>query len=134
MDETYGVPVSIAISKGAINDAIVAINQMQYNLLTDYDPKRVQFNNRFKPNILGDSHYYHNKFKTMMKRKKYNIFTDVNIRNTQDKDKLEKIEKDKKKYDKVKRKRAIKEISFSWLHKYPKLNRFIEKKISSYAG
>ena len=54
--------------------------------------------------------------------------TDINKRRTIDKEKL------KKKYLKESKRRAVIERSFSWLHKYPKLDRFIEKTIKSYAG
>lgn len=133
LDDKNGVATSLAISKGAVNDALIGLAQVDHNFIT-YEPKKVQFNNRYKPTILGDSHYYHKEFKNKMKRKGYNIYTDVNIRNTKDKNKLEKIERDRKEYNKVKRKRAIKEISFAWIHKYPKLDRFVEKTVSSYAG
>lgn len=92
----------------------------EFNLSCPYFWKsRTRYNNKFKPAILGDSQYYVKRFKYLMKRKGYNIYTDVNIRNAKDENKLEKI---KKHYLKVSRNMATKEINFVWLYKYPKLN------------
>lgn len=135
IDDKNGVPTSLAIAKGAVNDAIIGLEQSEHlNNFINYNPKQVQRNNKYCPIILGDSHYYHNEFKNKMKRKGYKIYTDVNIRNTKNKDKLKQMEEDRKKYFKRVKKRAIKETSFGWIHKYPKLDRFVEKQISSYAG
>jgi len=134
IDDKNGVPISIAVSKGAVNDAIIGLAQADSNFVPTYKPKGVKFNNRYKPTILGDSHYYHKGFKNKMKRKGYNIYTDVNIRNTKDEAILKEMEKDRRKYIKVQRKRAIKETSFGWIHKYPKLDRYVEKTIESYVG
>ena len=69
-----------------------------------------------------------------MECKGYNVCIDVNIRNTKNKKLLKKMEKEKKKYKQVAYKRSIKEISFGWIHKYPKLDRYVEKSVKSYAG
>jgi ssDNA-binding Zn-finger/Zn-ribbon topoisomerase 1 len=129
----HEVPISFAIAKGAVNDAKIAIQQIDHNLI-DCETNKVKNNNRYKQKFYGDSHYHSSKLIKKLKKKGYTPITDVNIRNTKDELKKKKLEKERMKYSKVKSKRAMIEISFAWLHKYPKLNRYVEKTIKSYSG
>ena len=79
IDDKNGIPTFIAISRGSTNDAIIDISQANYSFI-NYNPKKIKNNNRYKSNLLGDCHYYYNKFKRIMECKEYNVCIDVNIR------------------------------------------------------
>ena len=133
IDDRNGVAHSIAISKGAAHDSIPAKAQINHSFI-DNDPNKVRRNNRYRQNIRGDTHYYAKELKLKLEKRGYNVLTDANVGNTRNKQKLREIYKIKNKYRKSSKKRAIKETSFGWLHKYPKLDRYIEKTVSSYSG
>jgi hypothetical protein len=59
---------------------------------------------------------------------------DVNKRNTKNKILLRKMDADKRKYRKIQNKRLVVENFNSWIHKYPKLDRVIEKSTKSFNG
>ena len=84
----------MAIGKGAINDAKLAIAQANHDL-AELNTKRVKNNNKYRQNMYADSQYHTKEFYNTFKKKGYNPITDVNIRNTK---KKEKYDKDKKIY------------------------------------
>ena len=131
--DSNGVAFSYAISKGAKNDAKIAQKQIN-NCIINPDTKRVKNNNRYKQNIYADAGYDSKELIEELQKKGYKVTTDVNIRNTKDPVKKKKLMKRKIKYLKCASKRSIIERSYAWIHKYSKLNRFIEKSIRSYTG
>lgn len=133
INDTNGVAISFAISKGSTNDAKIALSQLNTSFI-DLETKRVNKNKRYKQNIYMDAMYHDTELLTVLKNKGYKPTTDVNIRNTKNKTKLKQLKLMKEKYLKVCKKRYIVEASFAWLHKFPKLDRFVEKTIKSYKG
>ena len=128
-----GVSFSYAIAKGAKNDAKIALEQINNNFI-DVNTKQVENNNRYKQNFYGDAMYDNKELINALKKKKYKPIIDVNIRNTKNAAKRKQLKKRKNEYIKVRNKRAKIEISYAWMHKYPKLDRFVEKTIKSYSG
>jgi Transposase DDE domain len=133
INDNTGVAHSIAIGRGATNDAKIVQEQINFSFI-DTNTKNVQNNNRYRQNIYGDSQYDSKDLHDILRKKGYKPITDVNKRNTNDETKLKQLEKRKRQYLKKCHKRSITETSFGWLHKYPKLDRFVEKTVKSYSG
>ena len=133
INDTNGVPISYAIGKGATNDSKIAKIQINHSFV-ELNTNKVKNNNRYKQNMYADAQYDSQELIKILRQKGYKPRTDVNIRNTKNKYKLKQLELRKREYNKARNKRAIIEISYSWIHKYPKLNRFVEKSIKSYVG
>jgi hypothetical protein len=133
IDDVNGVPIALAIGAGAKNDAKIAIEQIN-NTFIDTDTKRVCKSNKYKQNMYADAQYDSEEFIQTYQNNGYKVTTDVNIRNTKDEDKLKILKKRKKIYLKTQNKRIVVERGFAWLHKYPKLNRFVEKTVKSFSG
>lgn len=87
INDINGVPISMAVSKGAKNDAKIAIEQIIIDFI-DSITKKIKNNNRFKQKIYGDSQYHTNEFYNASIKKGYTPITDINKRRTIDKKKL----------------------------------------------
>lgn len=133
INDVNGVPHSIAIGKGATNDAKIAISQLKFSFI-ELNTKNVKNNNKYSQKIFADAQYYTKEFYDTLMKNSFIPVTDVNIRNTKDEIKLKEMKNIKRKYLKECRKRVSVERSFGWLHKYPKIDRYVEKKIGSYKG
>ena len=131
--DKIGVPISIAMAGGNEHDCKIAKQQIN-EFLIDPETNRVKNNNRYKQTMFADAIYYETEFKTILLKKGYKSIIDVNQKNTKDEIKLKKQKKDKKEYLKNAKKRSVVEHLNAWHHKYPKLNRVIEKTIKSYKG
>jgi len=134
ISDIHGVPLNLAIASGNVNDSKIALAHLQGHDLCDLNTQNVKNNNKYKQHLLGDSAYYTNEIKRLSKKRGYCLITDVNRRNTKDERKLDVLRKEKTKYLKYTNKRSGVERFNSWMHKYPKLTRLIEKKRQSYIG
>jgi hypothetical protein len=128
-----GVPFNIAIGGGNEHDLKIAKKQIG-NSYYDAETERVAYNNKYKQTLFGDSAYHDNELRNRLMAKGYTVITDVNIRNTKCPKKLKILERQKAIYLKNCRKRFIVESSYSWMKKFPKLERVIEKTSSSFIG
>ena len=131
--DSNGVALSLAIGKGATNDSKIAIEQANSDL-TRVDTKKVRKNNKYKQKLICDAQYHSKEFIEKYEKKGYKVQTDVNIRNTKNEESLEELKIMKEEYLKIASERSTVERSFAWLHKYPKLDRFVEKTVNSYIG
>ena len=84
--------------------------------------------------MLADSAYFSTHLRKKIKDKHIKPIIDVNVRNTQNKDKLKNLKRQKNEYVKNSKFRNIIENSFSWLKKYPKMNVIVEKTGKSFFG
>jgi hypothetical protein len=78
--------------------------------------------------------YYTKEFYDHCKKNGYIPITDVNKRRIKNPVLLKKIKADRKKYIKACKIRKTIESLNSWVHKTPKLDRVIERKLSSFIG
>ena len=133
INDVNGVVTSLAIGKGAMNDSKIAIEQLKFSFV-EANTKQVKNNKKYSQNMYADSQYDSEELYKILRGKGYRPITDVNIRNTKNETKLKELKKRKRKYLKVASKRSSIERSYGWLHKYPKLDRCVEKKLNSYIG
>ena len=102
--------------------------------LINPETMRAKLNNKYKQTMLADAGYYNKYIIRSLKKKGYKPIIDVNIRRTKNEKLLLKMKKDKILYEKNKNKRLAVERCNSWIHKYPKLTRVVEKTSSSFKG
>jgi hypothetical protein len=128
-----GVPNSIAIAGANNYDSKIAMEQIN-NVLIETDTKSVENNNKYKQYIIGDAAYCSTPLCNALIKQGYTPIMDVNKRNTKNRILLRKMNTAKRKYRKIQNKRLVVENFNSWLHKYPKLDRVIEKSTKSFRG
>jgi Transposase DDE domain len=133
VSDNLGVPISIAMAAGNVSDCVIAKEQIN-DFFIDPETKRVKKNNRYKQTMLADAAYYDNNFKKILRRRGYKGIIDVNPRNTKKPELLAKQKKDKEEYLENAKHRSTVEHLNAWHHKYPKLNRVIEKTVKSFKG
>ena len=133
INDRNGVPIALALAPGSAHDSTILKEQIG-NELIDTCTLSVAKNNRYKQIILGDSAYHDKSLYSALSRKGYQVITDVNIRNTKNKIKIQKLKKSKKEYIKKCPKRFSIERSYAWIKSYPKLSRVVEKSSLSYSG
>lgn len=128
-----GVPISIATAAANEHDATIACVQLN-NMLIDAETTKVKNNNKYKQFMLGDGIYHNQYLYELLRKKGYTPRTDINIRRTKNVIIIKYLTKEKRKYEKKQRKRLVIERCNAWIHKYPKLDRLIEKSLTSYNG
>lgn len=133
INDAEGTPISLAIASANEHDCTIAMEHIN-TFIIDTNTKNVKNNNKYKQVLYADSQYYSKDFIEETTKMGYKTITDVNIRNTKDPIKLKKMKEDKKKYLKNAHKRAPIERFNGWMHKYPKLNRVVEKSVNSFLG
>ena len=129
-----GTPISVGINSGNKHDSIIADKLFDNIIFVDSETIKVKNNNKYKQILLGDAAYFNNNLHNKLRNKGYTPITDVNYRNTKNLIKRRRLFKLKKQYDKVKYKRIKIENCNSWVKKYPKISRLIEKTIKSFSG
>jgi hypothetical protein len=127
------VPIAIAVGSSNNSDTEF-VNSNLDNMFIDPETGRVANNNKYKQYFNGDTGYDSRSIIKKIKAKKYIPIIPRNKRNTKDETILNDIEKHNQKISKQYKERHIIENAFSHLHKFPKLNRLVEKTISSYSG
>jgi transposase len=125
--DSKGIPINLAIASGNVSDCKILMEQIDNIAFFDPCTKNVVNNNKYKQCLIGDAGYYSNDVYETLTHKGYTPITDVNKRNTKKQELLDKIDMDKKKYLKYQTKRNIIEHFNAWFHKFPKLDRVIEK-------
>ena len=128
-----GVPFSLGIASGNQNDCIIAKKCHINKSFIDPESKRVH-NSKYQQKIVADAAYYDKEFHDNIRKTGCIPIIDVNKRNTKDEEKLKVMEKDKKKYIKEGKNRYIVESFNSWIHKFPKITKVVEKSIRSFKG
>lgn len=134
LTDTNGIPISLALASGNVHDSTIAVEAHISKGLIDRETKKVKNNNKFKQNFFADAAYFSKKIYEPLEKKGYNVITDVNIRNTKNKEKLEKMKEIKKNYLKRGKKRFVVEQFNAWIMKFPKIMRVVEKTIKSFEG
>jgi hypothetical protein len=132
--ESHGVPISIAIAPANRYDNVITKEQLQHEYLIDTGTKHVKNNNRFKQIVTADAAYHDQNLAKIMAKKGFKLYTDVNIRNTKNPEKLKILDAVKKEYKKRQSKRLVSEHCNAWIKQYPKMDKVIEKTIRSFVG
>lgn len=132
--DANGIPISIAINPGNQHDSTIAKKQLVNKFLIDTETKQVKNNNKYSQFLIGDAAYFNEDIYKILRKKYYKPLTDTNMRNTKDPIKRKKIINIKRKYKKNQYKRIIIEHCNSWVKKYPKMSRVVEKSINSFIG
>ena len=132
--DSNGVPISIATGAANEHDATIACKQLNNNMLIETEINKVKNNNKYKQFMIGDAIYHNQHLYEILRKKGYIPRTDINIRRTKNEILLKFLNNEKKKYKKKQQKRLVIERCNAWIHKYPKLDRVIEKSIRSFNG
>ena len=132
-NDTQGVPISLAIASGNLNDVKIAKECHINKLLIDPESKSVK-GHKYQQKVIADAGYDDIEFRNSIEKSGCIAITDINPRNTKDPNKLQAKKIQKIRYLREAKNRFVVESFNSWIHKYPKVSRVIEKSIVSFKG
>lgn len=131
--DVQGIPFSLGIASGNLNDASIAKECHINKSMLNPESKRVK-STKYQQELFADAAYDNENLKTAIEKEGCIPIIDANIRNTKDKIKLRKKGCQKRKYIKKGKKRYVVEAFNSWIHKFPKITKVVEKSITSFRG
>lgn len=129
--DAFGVVIAICMIPGNVHDS-KTIEEIFKNMLIDTETKKFTNNNKYKQTLLGDTGFYSEKNIELIKSIGYIPVMNKNIGNTKDYKIINRIIAQRENNAERLNKRHIIENYFSWIKKYPKIDRLYEKNIDNY--
>jgi transposase len=123
--DNFGVPLSLLITKGNVNDS-VTFNELYNNLLPTTNTTRKYF--------LGDKGYDSINIRNKLKNDNYVVLIDANKRNKIDSTRVLNNKKLIKKYKHIYKKRIKVENFFSWLKQFTRMNHMCDRSLEILNG
>jgi hypothetical protein len=131
--DVQGVPFSLGIASGNLHDSVIAKECHIDKSIINPETKRVQ-RTKYHQELYADAIYDEEEFANLIIQQGCTPIIDPNFRNTKDKVKIRKLKIRKRRYIKKAKKRYVVEAFNSWIHKFPKITRVVEKSIASFRG
>jgi transposase len=128
INDANGIPLSIFVSNGNVNDAHV-FHDTYKNMLVDTETYKYKNVNKHKHYFLADKGYDSNIIRNMLIEKGYYVIIPFNKRNTKN---ISKIKEISDKENIIYKKRIVVENYFAWIKNIPKIMNVIERSIKSY--
>jgi hypothetical protein len=129
--DAFGVIIAICVVPGNVHDS-KTIEDIFKNMLINTNTEDYSKNNKYKQTLLADTGYYSENNIKIIKSLGYIPIMNKNIGNTKDYKIINRIMHQRENNAERLNKRHIIENYFSWIKKYPKIDRLYEKNIDNY--